>query len=58
MRHTKAQVRQELELPPQKRVVVTVPFTAIEEQHYKELFGEMGGDVGLDRSGAPTREDW
>lgn len=58
MRHTKAQVRQELQLPSQKRIVVTVPFTAIEEQHYKDMFEEMCVDVGLDQSGAPTRPDW
>ncbi|KAL9052532.1 MAG: hypothetical protein Q9162_005336 [Coniocarpon cinnabarinum] len=58
MRHTKAQVRTELQLPPQKRVVVTLPFTAIEEQHYKQLFDEMCAEIGLDRKGAPMHEYW
>ena len=58
LRHTKAQVRNELQLPPQKRIIVTIPFTAIEEQHYKQLFDEMCADIGLDRFGAPTQEDW
>ena len=42
LRHTKAQIREELVLPPQKRVVITVPFSAIEQQHY---FGFVFGDV-------------
>ena len=58
LRHTKAQVREELKLPIQRRVVVTVPFTAIEEQHYKQLFEEMCADCGVDESGGPLREDW
>ena len=58
LRHTKADVREELEIPLQRRVVVTIPFTAIEEQHYKELFEEMCSDICLDRMGAPIEDDW
>ena len=38
IRHTKRLVRSELVLPSQKRYVLTMPFTAVEEQHYQELF--------------------
>ena len=58
LRHTKDQIKGEIQLPPQKRVVITVPFTAIEEQNYSTLFKEMSEDCGLDTNGAPLTEDW
>ncbi|KAJ6056097.1 hypothetical protein N7444_005195 [Penicillium canescens] len=58
LRHSKDQVRDELRLPPQKRIVITTPFTAIEEQHYGQLFEHMCEDCGLDASGAPIRGNW
>ncbi|KAJ5085655.1 hypothetical protein N7532_010426 [Penicillium argentinense] len=58
LRHSKDRVRDELRLPQQKRVVITTPFTAIEEQHYGQLFEEMCESCGLDASGAPLRGDW
>ena len=58
LRHTKDQIKNEIRLPPQKRVVITVPFTQIEEQHYLTLFKEMSEECGLDLNGAPLTEDW
>ena len=58
IRHSKDLVRRELDLPPQKRVVITVPFTAIEEQHYGQLYEQMCEECGLDMSGAPLNNDW
>lgn len=58
LRHSKDCVRDELRLPPQKRIVITVPFTAVEEQHYGQLVEEMCEECGLDASGAPVRRDW
>lgn len=58
LRHTKDQVKGEIRLPPQKRVVITVPFTPIEEQHYSTLFKQMSDECGLDTDGAPLSEDW
>ncbi|KAI9755427.1 MAG: hypothetical protein M4579_004284 [Chaenotheca gracillima] len=58
LRHTKDQVRSELTLPPQKRVVITIPFTQIEEQHYSQMFQQMCEDCGLDVDGAPAIEGW
>ncbi|GKZ39074.1 hypothetical protein AbraIFM66950_011832 [Aspergillus brasiliensis] len=58
LRHSKDHVRGELRLPPQKRVVITVPFTAVEEQHYGQLYEQMCEDCGLDLSGAPTTDEW
>lgn len=58
LRHSKDRVRDELRLPHQKRIVITTPFTAIEEQHYGQLFEEMCISCGLDAFGAPLRGDW
>ncbi|KAI1498559.1 SNF2 family N-terminal domain-containing protein [Biscogniauxia marginata] len=58
LRHTKGAVRDELSLPPQKRFVLTMPFTAVEEQHYQEQFKSLARGFGLDEHGAPLQEDW
>lgn len=58
LRHTKALVRDELSLPPQKRYVVSMPFTAVEEQHYQSLFKDMTTECEFDADGAPVIEDW
>ena len=58
LRHTKRAVRAELELPAQKRYVVTMPFTAIEEQHYQSQFKALARGFGLDADGAPLQPDW
>jgi E3 ubiquitin-protein ligase SHPRH len=58
LRHTKSEVRKELELPPQKRYVITMPFSAVEEQHYQTTFKHLMQDCGLDVMGAPLAEDW
>ncbi|RDW57424.1 putative SNF2 family helicase/ATPase [Aspergillus mulundensis] len=58
LRHSKDFIRKELHLPPQKRVVITVPFTAVEEQSYRQLYEEMCDDCGLDTSGSPRNNDW
>lgn len=58
LRHTKAQIRDELRLPPQKRIVLTVPFTAIEQQHYTTLFSDMCQAVRVNSDGSPQYEDW
>jgi len=58
LRHSKDRIRNELRLPPQKRVVITIPFTAVEEQHYSHLYEQMCEECGLDATGAPLRDDW
>jgi E3 ubiquitin-protein ligase SHPRH len=58
LRHTKDLVKDDIELPPQKRIVSTVSFTQIEEQHYSNMFDIMCNRIGLSREGAPLREDW
>lgn len=58
LRHTKDQVRHELRLPPQRRVVLTLPFTQIEEQNYETLFETMCEDCGCGSDGSPLTDDW
>ena len=58
IRHSKNLVREDLRLPPQTRHTITIPFTAIEEQHYNQLFQEMCEDIGLDRFGGPLNDDY
>ena len=58
LRHTKEQIRDDIQLPPQKRIVITIPFTPVEEQHYTQMFQQMCDDCGLDVDGAPLTESW
>lgn len=57
LRHTKDQIRGDLDIPPQRRVVITVPFTAIEEEYYKDMFRQMCEACFLSPEGVPLRED-
>ncbi|KAK1989431.1 SNF2 family domain-containing protein [Colletotrichum cereale] len=58
LRHTKQLVRHEIVVPPQKRFVITLPFTAVEEQYYSEMFKNMAWRCGMDVLGAPLQPDW
>ncbi|KAI9714483.1 MAG: hypothetical protein M1820_000444 [Bogoriella megaspora] len=58
LRHTKEMVRDDLRLPPQKRAVITMQFSAIEEQNYSHLFQQMCDDVGVSQDGAPLSGLW
>lgn len=58
LRHTKELVKGDIQLPPQKRVILTVPFTQIEEQHYANLYQQMCEECGLDTEGAPLIDTW
>lgn len=58
IRHTKDHVRHELRLPPQRRVVLTLPFTQVEEQNYKTLFETMSDECGCQTDGSPLKDDW
>jgi len=58
LRHTKDIINDDIELPPQKRIVIIIPFTQIEEQHYSTLFQEMCDECGLEPSGRPLDGAW
>lgn len=53
LRHSKQSVKDELRLPAQRRYVMTMPFSPIEEQHYQEQFELMCAELHVDRYGAP-----
>jgi E3 ubiquitin-protein ligase SHPRH len=57
LRHTKDALVDELKLPFQKRVIVTVPFTPIEEQHYGQMFQRMCDECGFSKEGGPLSGD-
>ncbi|EOA80939.1 uncharacterized protein SETTUDRAFT_144073 [Exserohilum turcica Et28A] len=57
LRNTKDKIRDELQLPPQKRIVITVPFTTIEEQHYDEMMRQMCDACWLTPEGLPLDEE-
>jgi E3 ubiquitin-protein ligase SHPRH len=56
LRHTKDRIREELRLPPQKRIVITVPFTTIEEQNYSDMIRQMCDACWLTSQGNPQDE--
>lgn len=58
LRHTKGLVRDEIALPLQKRYVITMPFSAVEEQHYQSLFKDLAKACGLDTLGNPIEDGW
>ncbi|PFH60516.1 hypothetical protein XA68_10830 [Ophiocordyceps unilateralis] len=58
LRHTKEMVQDEINLPAQKRYVISMPFTAVEEQHYQSLFKEMAEACNVDLDGAPLVDGW
>ncbi|KAI5784908.1 ATP-dependent DNA helicase [Pyronema domesticum] len=58
IRHSKDIVQDEISLPPQNRVVVTVPFSQVEEQNYTHLFDLMCRDVQVKSDGSPLVDDW
>lgn len=58
IRHTKAYVQEEVNLPPQRRTVITVPFTRVEQENYKEIFKEMIEKCQISPDGScPILED-
>lgn len=58
LRHSKRLVRHEIDIPAQKRYVITMPFTAVEEQHYQNLFKDVVEACGLNTDGVPMRDGW
>lgn len=57
LRHTKDKVRDDIRLPPQKRAVITIPFTAIEEQNYADLVRQMCDECQFGPEGEPLDAD-
>ncbi|TLD19680.1 hypothetical protein PspLS_09521 [Pyricularia sp. CBS 133598] len=58
LRHSKQLVRDELDLPLQKRYVINIPFNAVEDQYYQRLFRRLVKNCDLNEQGEPTVDDW
>lgn len=57
-RHTKTIVKNDINIPPQNRVLLSVPFGPIEQNNYDEMYKQLLSDVGLDEMGNPIVSDW
>ncbi|ODV61017.1 uncharacterized protein ASCRUDRAFT_145479 [Ascoidea rubescens DSM 1968] len=58
IRHDKHMVKDDIRLPSQKRILLTVPFTPIEQSNYEELYNKFLCSVYLNAKGEPTINDW
>ncbi|KAH9428097.1 hypothetical protein MCOR27_004311 [Pyricularia oryzae] len=58
LRHSKQLVRDELDLPLQKRYVINIPFNAVEDQYYQRLFRRLVKNCDLNEQGEPMVDDW
>ncbi|EPE09636.1 snf2 family helicase [Ophiostoma piceae UAMH 11346] len=58
LRHTKRLVRDELTIPPQKRFIIKMPFTAVEEQYYEGFFERLAHSCMLNTDGSPISDSW
>lgn len=58
LRHTKHMVRNDLELPPQTRTLITTPLTVVEQENYNQRLEECLSSICLDINGNPVTDDW
>ncbi len=58
IRHTKQLVNRDVQIPPQRRYVVSLPFTPVEEQWYRGLFEQMCEACGVNTDGSPRMDNW
>lgn len=58
IRHNKDMVHDDIQLPEQRRILMTVPFSLVEQENYNQLFEDFLAAVCLDINGDPVLEDW
>ena len=58
IRHTKSMVHDDIQLPEQSRILMTMPFTAIEQDLYSRRFEQCLNEIKLDENGNPLVDDW
>jgi len=58
LRHTKEMVKNDINIPPQEKYLLSVPFGPVEQNNYEELYKQFLKEVGLDENGNPIVEDW
>lgn len=57
LRHTKAMVHDDIKLPPQQRILLTIPFTKVEQDKYNEIYESTLASIGLYADKIPPPED-
>ncbi|CDR40015.1 CYFA0S04e01706g1_1 [Cyberlindnera fabianii] len=57
-RHTKAMVKDDIHIPSQERIMMSVPFGTVEQNNYEELYKQFLMEVGLDEMGNPVHSEW
>lgn len=58
LRHTKLMVHDDIKLPPQNRILLSIPFNPVEQENYNQLFEEFLAAICLDQYGNPVMDDW
>lgn len=53
LRHTKAMVHNDINLPPQERILLSLPFTELEQDAYDQLFASSLAHIGLHKDEIP-----
>lgn len=53
LRHTKAMVHNDINLPPQERILLSLPFTELEQDAYNQLFASTLAFIGLNKDDIP-----
>lgn len=57
LRHTKAMVHDDIKLPPQQRVLLTMPFTKVEQDKYDQMFESTLASIGIYTDKVPKRSE-
>lgn len=57
LRHTKAMVHEDIKLPPQQRILLTIPFTKVEQDKYNEIFESTLASIGIYSDNIPSQKE-
>lgn len=53
LRHTKAMVHDDIKLPPQQRILLTIPFTKVEQDKYNQMYESCLAAIGIYNDNKP-----
>lgn len=57
LRHTKAMVHEDIKLPPQHRILLTMPFTNVEQDKYDQMFESTLASIGIYIDKMPKKKE-
>lgn len=57
LRHTKAMVHDDIQLPPQQRVLLTMPLTKVEQDKYDQMFESTLASIGIYVDNIPGKSE-